>query len=143
MTETPNCLYNMSAPPRSQVTIAPHRASKMRALVYIPNFPSEQENWRQHILDWTYMRTWSDLLEALKKVEPTIPDICVVGGMGQDFKVTVAPVSTIAMLSRIIGNLYLKRTIAELSYHRLSRRVSISDRKVLNQLTTNPISSPT
>ena len=141
MSEYQNCLYNMSAPPRSQITIAPHRSSKLTALIYVPNLPTEDQEWRQHILDWTYMKTWQDLLETIQMVEVDLPEICVVGKDVRNIQMTVAPISTIALLSRIIGNLYLKRNGSDFGYHRLSRRVSIADPKVLQQLTTNPIRS--
>lgn len=139
--ERQHWLNNMSAPPRSQITIAPHRSSRKRALVYIPNFPTELEDWQQYILDWTYMRTWEDLKDSIREVEPTIPNICVVGAPLPSCQITVAPITTIALLSRIIGNLYLKRTDAFLHYDRLCRRVCIADDKILRRLTTNPLSS--
>ena len=128
MLDSHQLLQNMSAPPRSQVVIAPHR--KERGYVESLSFylPAIQKNtWQKDLLDITGLNslqeieTQSDIY--LLELQPPSAFPIIKRNTGR----AVHPLLSIGILSRTIGSLFLARRVPELSYTRLNRRVTIID----------------
>ena len=52
MTEQGQALHNMSAPPRSQIQVAPNRSVGAVVRVMIPGVLRQELNWKQYIMDF-------------------------------------------------------------------------------------------
>ena len=59
---------HMSAPPRSQIQVAPNRKGGAVVRISIPGVLQQSLDWKQYILDFCEMDTW-DNLEFLENME--------------------------------------------------------------------------
>lgn len=130
-------LHNMSAPPRSHVTIAPHRKNTTLVRVKLMGLLSQRAEWQSHVLFQTGLNSWEELECRVKEIVVDIPPVIVMSGYHQSAKLEISPLDTVAILSRVIGNLYLSRTDPILSYERLSQQFVVGDPKVIEQLRTS------
>lgn len=132
-------IHNMSAPPRSHITIAPHRGNASFVRLKLMGFCSQTKDWRAFVLQQTGMRTWVDLEEHIHSVSVDIPQIMVMSSYKTTAAMELNPVDAVFILSRVIGNLYLHRTDPILSYERLSKQFVIGDPRIIEQLRTQII----
>ena len=130
-------LHNMSAPPRSHVTIAPHRKNTTLVRVKLMGLLSQTTEWQSHVLFQTGLSSWEELECRVNEIVVDIPPVIVMSGYHQSAKLEISPLDTVAILSRVIGNLYLSRTDPILSYERLSQQFVVGDPKVIEQLRTS------
>ncbi len=128
MLESHSLLQNMSAPPRSQVVIAPHR--KERGYTESVSFflPAIQKNtWEKDLCDITGLNSLQEIQAQsdhyFLELQPPYAFPIIKRKAGR----AVHPLLSISILSRTIGSLFLARRVPELSYTRLNCRVTILD----------------
>ena len=131
MSEHRGLLHNMSAPPRSKLVIAPHRRS---AVLLTFQLSLKKEDWLIELLDQCQVDSVEELQKQAEKrlFEFNIPSAMSI--IDTPASVVDDPLLTVAILSRCVGNLFLLRRKMELSYDRLTKSVTISDRRVIQQI---------
>lgn len=132
-------IHNMSAPPRSHITIAPHRGNASFVRIKLMGLVSQTREWKAYVLRKTGMNSWEDLEVRVRSVVVDIPPVLVMAKYQPNAKLEVNPIHTVAILSRVIGNLYLQRTEPILSYERLSQHFVVGEPKMIEQLQTQLI----
>lgn len=132
-------IHNMSAPPRSHITIAPHRGNASFVRIKMVGLGSQTREWQSYVLRKTGMDSWADLEARVRVVTADLPPVIIMARYQPNAKMELNPIQTVAILSRVIGNLYLQRTEPILSYERLSQQFVVGDPKIIEQLHTQII----
>jgi hypothetical protein len=121
MQEITPALHNMSAPPRSQIHIAPHRTNQQ--LFGIRLFPAiTEQHWKEQILAMTHCATWEELqTKADAAWLPFIPKHVMVLSSGTDAENNILdPLVCVSILSRSVGTMWMQQREPILSFDRLS-----------------------
>ena len=138
MTDQGQALHNMSAPPRSQIQVAPHRHAVAVVRVAIPGVLRQELNWKQFIMDYCEIQRWDDLIQAanvsLPKVPP-MPPFFVLGGNKLNVEYQLDPLVTVALLARSAHNLCLMNAQPMYTFERLRQGRILNDKRVLKHLT--------
>ena len=138
MREQGQALHNMSAPPRSQIQVAPNRRTGAVVRVTIPGILRQELNWKQYIMDYCEIQTWDDLIEAanaaLPKVPP-MPPFFVMGGKKLKPEYQLDPLVTVGLLARTTQNLCLLNVKPMYTFERLRQGRMLNDDRVLKNLT--------
>jgi len=128
-------LHNMSAPPMSQVVVAPHRQHRNDSPLvsfYLPLL--NQNSWEEDILRRCKLSSLAEVQEQadfwLDQLNPPVafPMAARVGG------ISIHPLLSIGILSRTVGSLFMRRRNPILSYSRVSLRVSVVDPKFIARI---------
>lgn len=138
MTEQGNVLHNMSAPPRSQIQVAPNRKSSAIARVSIPGILRQELDWKQYILDYCEIDSWEVLIGEADVVLPSVPPMPPFFVMGShklkpDFQLD--PLVTVALLARTAQNLCMMKAKPMYTFERLRQSRMLNDPRVLAHLT--------
>ena len=123
MIEQQHFLHNMSAPPRSQVHVASHRSNTI--WVGISFFMPLDGNFLPKVYQRTHCASLDELEDKIAETleHPDIPEI-IAWGPAQNIA-PVHPILALGILSKTIGNLYLKSNRPVLSFERLRRSFAI------------------
>ena len=138
MKEQRQVLHNMSAPPRSQIQVAPNRRAGAVVRVAIPGILRQELNWKQYIMDYCEIERWDDLIEASNASLPTVPPMppfFVMGGTKLKAKYQLDPLVTVALLARTAQNLCLLNAQPMYTFERLRQGRMLNDERVLKNLT--------
>ena len=138
MREQGQALHNMSAPPRSQIQVAPNRRAGGVVRVTVPGILRQELNWKQYIMEFCEMQTWDALIEAANAALPSIPPMppfFVMGGNKLKPEYQLDPLMTIALLARTTQNLCLLNAKPMYTFERLRQGRMINDERVLKNLT--------
>ena len=138
MTEQRQLLHNMSAPPRSQIQVAPNRKGGTIVRVAIPGVLQQDLKWKRYIMDFCEVDTWDTLIEcandALPKVPP-LPPFFVLGTNKLKVNHQLDPLITVALLARTAQNLCLLNAKPMYTFERLRQGRILNDERVLQHLT--------
>ncbi len=133
-------LHNMSAPPRSQIQVAPNRQPGRAVRVWIPNMSSLLQNsasWEEQVLEFTDCEDWPSLIQestnALNKI-PSLPPFFVMGGSDLKSTHSIKPLLVVAILARTAKNLCMLNAQPLYTFERLRQSRIINDQRVLAQL---------
>lgn len=138
MTEQGQALHNMSAPPRSQIQVAPNRSVGAVVRVMIPGILRQELNWKQYIMDFCEIQKWDDLMEAANEALPKVPPMppfFVMGGKKLKPEYQLDPLVTVALLARTTQNLCLLNAKPMYTFERLRQGRMLNDERVIKNLT--------
>ena len=139
MTEQGQALHNMSAPPRSQIQVAPNRKPGSVVQVAIPGILQPHLDWKQYIMDFCEEDTWEDLMalaDAVLPSTPPMPPFFVMGAGKLKPDYQFDPLVTVALLARTAQNLCLLNSKPMYTFERLRQARRLNDEKVIKHLTT-------
>ena len=138
ITEQGQAWHNMSAPPRSQIQIAPNRKGGAVVRVAVPGVLQQELNWKQYIMDFCEVDTWDTLIEhandALPRVPP-LPPFFVMGANKLKANYQLDPLVTVALLARTAQNLCLLNAKPMYTFERLRQGRMLNDDRVIKHLT--------
>ena len=138
MTEQGQTLHNMSAPPRSQIQVAPNRRAGAVVRVAIPGVLRQELNWQQYIMDFCEVQNWDNLILAANDALPLVPPMppfFVMGGNKLKSEYQLDPLVTVALLARTAQNLCLLNAQPMYTFERLRQGRILNDKRVLKHLT--------
>ena len=138
MREQGQALHNMSAPPRSQIQVAPNRSAGSVIRVAIPGILQRELNWKQYIMDFCEIERWDDLIQAANEAlpkTPPMPPFFVMGTKKLKPKYQLDPLVTVALLARTAQNLCLLNVTPMYTFERLRQGRMLNDERVLQHLT--------
>ena len=138
MIEQGQAWHNMSAPPRSQIQVAPNRKKGSIVRIAIPGVLQQELNWKQYIMDFCEVDTWDNLMQyandALPNVPP-LPPFFVMGTNQLNPKYQLDPLVTVALLARTAQNLCLLNAKPMYTFERLRQGRMLNDERVVQHLT--------
>ena len=115
--------------------MAPHRKNRENAPLVSFYLPSLNENtWEEELLQRCKINSLSELQKQadfwMERLDPPVafPLTTRIGGR------SIHPLLSVGILSRVVGNLFLKRRSPELIYSRMSLRVSITEAKFVERI---------
>ncbi len=143
--EMANSLHNMSAPPRSQIQVAPNRQPGRAVRVWVPNISLLLHNpnsWEEQVLSFAQCEDWSTLIQqstnALNNVS-SLPPFFVMGGSKLQPTHSIEPLLVVAILARTAKNLCMLNAQPMYTFERLRQSRIINDPRVLDQLALSRI----
>ena len=138
MIEKGQAWHNMSAPPRSQIQVAPNRKGGAVVRIAVPGVLQQSLDWKQYIMDFCEVDTWDNLIQyandALPKVPP-LPPFFVMGAKKMKAEHQLAPLVTVALLARTAQNLCLLNAKPMYTFERLRQGRMLNDQRVIRHLT--------
>ena len=137
MIEKGQAWHNMSAPPRSQIQVAPNRKGRAIVRIAIPGVLQQSLDWKQYIMDFCEVDTWDNLIQhandALPKVPP-LPPFFVMGAKKMNAEYQLDPLVTVALLARTAQNLCLLNAKPMYTFERLRQGRMLNDDRVTQHL---------
>ena len=138
MIEKGQAWHNMSAPPRSQIQVAPNRKGGAVVRVAIPSVLQQHLDWKQYIMDFCEVDTWDNLMQRANDALPTVPPLppfFVMGANKLKAEYQLDPLVTVALLARTAQNLCLLNAKPMYTFERLRQGRMLNDQRVIRHLT--------
>jgi len=121
-------LHNMSAPPRSKIIIAPNRKNLPQLRFHCKELPSNDIGFQKNLAKMYSCESFEELIDKCEAVckELSLPPIINTMKATKAFIQMDAPFTTLALMSRTIGTLYLERRKPQFIYVRLKQPIFFS-----------------
>ena len=137
-------IHNMSAPPRSKIILAPNIQETTFLAFSLLDLPAKQMDFPQQFLQFCGLSSYAQLLERLVHVDRTLrlAPILTLGTPTNTSQDVPGLFTSIALLSRSTGSLYMKRRKPHFSYERLSKTIYIPQHHFLHLCTGGELCLP-
>jgi len=129
-------LNNMSAPPRSQVRVAPHRHHRPVVRLWIPRMLTVDGTWKKITLDYCGLSDWDQMIEQADQAIANLdlPPFFVMAKGQLETTHRVDPMVTVGLLARTTGALCRINAKPVYSMERLRSSTKLSDPNVVEKL---------
>lgn len=122
-----SALHNMSAPPRSQITIAPNKEPTPQILFALAEIPPKGADYATRLAKWYNFESEEALKQADAQLHQSFAMTPIMTTMSSSENVltSVPPLICIYVLSRTTGTLFMKRRTPDFSYERMSQKIRL------------------
>lgn len=120
-------LHNMSAPPRSQIVIAPNKTPPAQVLFSLSSIPTKGSYFIDILSHMYGFEGQEELIAADARLHDTLQITPIMTTMSGTENVVAAenPLFIIYILARTTGTLFMKRRKPDFSYERMSQQVRL------------------